>query len=524
MAYQALYRKYRPRRFDEVLGQEHVTTILKNQVMSGRTSHAYMFSGSRGTGKTSTAKILARAVNCLAPENGEPCEKCASCLVSAGDTPDIIEMDAASNSGVNDIRALIDKARFLPLELPRKVYIIDEAHMLSKEADNALLKTLEEPPGHIVFILATTEPQSVTATILSRCQRFDFHRLGVEDIVRCVENAVSGIGARIDHEGLIAIARAAEGGMRDALSLADQCLAFCGQDVTAEGVYSVLGSMEGDYLFRVAAALLSGDRAAALRSLDEVVGGGRDLHVFARDLAQHMRALLLARLCGDCADVLACTQEAMRRYIAQAEGFSPDTLLRAVDILMNAIANMRYLSLPRVQLECAIVRICSPEEEMRQTPELLLERLEKLEAKLKNGIFAAPQPPASTAPEPAGEEKARAPRRKAEQEKPASQAAEKTAVSDGEALWQELKKLVQNPSLAVLWSRAASAELSGDTLIVGFAQKSLAEAFSKQEDMLLALLEQLRPGTRLHFVAAGAKDSLEERAKNAFGGNIEIVD
>lgn len=524
MAYQALYRKYRPRRFDEVLGQEHVTTILKNQVMSGRTAHAYMFSGSRGTGKTSTAKILARAVNCLAPENGEPCGKCAACLVSAGDTPDIIEMDAASNSGVDDIRALIDKARFLPLELPRKVYVIDEAHMLSGAADNALLKTLEEPPAHVVFILATTEPQSVTPTILSRCQRFDFHRLGVEDIVRCVGNAVTGVGAKIDREGLVAIARAAEGGMRDALSLADQCLAFCGQDVTAEGVYSVLGSMEGDYLFRVAASLISGDRAGALRALDGVVSGGRDIFVFARDLTQHMRALLLARLCGDCADVLACTEDAMRRYIAQAGGVSPETLLRALDILMNAIANMRHLSLPRVQLECAFVRICSPEEEMRQTPELLLERLEKLEAKLK---AAAPQAPFPPAPEPLREEKAPAPKKSAAQAKPPQPPAENAApCGDGAALWQELKKLVQkqNPSLATLWFKTASAELSGDALIVGFAQKTFAEAFSKQEDMLNSLVGGLRPGTRLRFIVSGAPDSLEERARNAFGGNIEIVD
>ncbi|HWQ59476.1 MAG TPA: DNA polymerase III subunit gamma/tau [Clostridia bacterium] len=523
MAYQALYRKYRPRRFGEVLGQEHVTTILKNQVTSGRVAHAYLFSGTRGTGKTSTAKILARAVNCLSPENGEPCGTCEACRLTEGETSDIVEMDAASNSGVDDIRALLDKARFLPLELKRKVYIIDEAHMLSGPADNALLKTLEEPPPHVVFILATTEPQSVTPTILSRCQRLDFHRLAVDDIVRCVDAAVRGVGARIDQEGLVAIARAAEGGMRDALSLADQCLAFCGQEVTAEGVYSVLGSMEGEFLFRIAAALLSGDRAASLRALDGVVAEGRDLFVFARDLTAHMRALLLAKLCGHCADVLECTEDAMRRYLAQAETASAETLLRAIDVLMGALANMRYLALPRVQLECAVVRIASPEEEPEQTASLLLERIEKLEAKLNNASFA---PIAQAAPAPRAEPPM--PKKRADDvpraEKPTEFKGD--ASDDGAALWENLKKLVQpqNASLAALWHRTVSAQLSGNVLCVTFTQKTFADAFAKIDGTLTPLIEQLRPGTALRFTAAAAADSLEERARSAFGGNIEIVD
>lgn len=529
MAYQALYRKYRPKCFSEVLGQEHVTTILKNQITTGRTAHAYLFSGTRGTGKTSTAKILARAVNCLAPENGEPCGKCAACLLTQSETADIIEMDAASNSRVEDMRALLDKARFLPLELSHKVYIIDEAHMLSGSANNALLKTLEEPPTHVVFILATTEPQSIPATILSRCQRFDFHRIAVADIVRCVEAAVTDAGAKIDHEGLLAIARAAEGGMRDALSLADQCLAFCGSDVSAEGVYSVLGSMEGDFLFTVAGTLLSGEREAALRALDRVISDGRDLMSFARDLTAHLRALLLAKLCGSCADVLDCTEDAMRRYIAQAEHVRAETLLRAIDIMMGAMGNMRYMSLPRVQLECALVRITSPEEELIQTPELLMERMEKLEERLKNASFASPAPTAtesvSASAAPKKKTEATKPAAKDDAEAPPSSAKEDVPL-DGPALWDALKKLVQqkNPSLAALWYRTVSAELSGDLLSVSFPQKSFADAFTKQEGFLSPLLESLRPDTRLRFRVANAGDSLEERAKNAFGANIEIVD
>jgi DNA polymerase-3 subunit gamma/tau len=527
MAYQALYRKYRPRRFGEVLGQEHVTTILKNQIASGRAAHAYIFSGTRGTGKTSTAKILARAINCLAPEEGEPCGKCAACRLTEGETADIVEMDAASNSRVEEMRALLDKTRFLPLELTHKVYIIDEAHMLSDSANNALLKTLEEPPAHVVFILATTEPQSIPATILSRCQRFDFHRIGVEDIVRCVDSAVRGVGAKIDREGLLAIARAAEGGMRDALSLADQCLAFCGSDVSAAGVYSVLGSMEGEFLFNIAGKLLAGERDASLRALDEVIADGRDLSSFARDLTAHFRALLLAKLCGDCADILDCTQDAMRRYLAQAQNVRAETLLRAIDILMNAMANMRYLTLPRVQFECAVVRITSPEEELAQTPELLLERVEKLEARLANASFA----PAAQAKPLSGGQKEFAERKRDEEAAHAPKRAQEKAapapVSDAAALWDGVKKLVQqkNPSLAALWFKTASVDLSGDVLSVAFPQKSFAEAFAKQESILAPLAEQLRPGTRLRFHVAGAAgDSLEERAKSVFGGSIEIVD
>ncbi len=541
MSYQALYRQYRPRRFDEVLGQEHVTTILKNQIASGRTAHAYLFSGTRGTGKTSTAKILARALNCLSPEAGEPCEKCAACLITRGESADIIEMDAASNSRVEEMRALLDKTRFLPLEVARKVYIIDEAHMLSESANNALLKTLEEPPAHVAFILATTEPQSIPATILSRCQRFDFHRIGVEDIVRCVDGAVRGAGGLIDEEGLLAIARAAEGGMRDALSLADQCLAFCGTHVSADGVYSVLGSMEGEFLFRAADALLSGERAAALRALDEVISDGRDLSSFARDLTAHFRALLLAKLCGNCADILECTEDAMRRYIAQAQGVDAQTLLRALDILMNAMGNMRYLSLPRVQLECAFVRITSPEEEPVQTPALIVERMEKLEAKLKNasltpvaggGQGQSPREGAQRAemlPQPEqtdSMEKAKKAQAAEKAEKSDKIKKEANIPQDAAALWERLKPLAaaKNPSLGALWLRTGSVSLAGDILTVSFPQKTFVEAFTRQESLLAPLVEGLRAGTRLRFTLAGEPDSLEELARNAFGGNIEIVD
>lgn len=556
MAYQALYRKYRPKRFADVIGQEHITTILKNQIVEGHVAHAYLFTGTRGTGKTSTAKIFAKALNCEHPEAGEPCGTCASCRIAEAGGVDIIELDAASNTGVEDMRALIDKARFAPLDLSVKVYIIDEAHMLSKSAFNALLKTLEEPPAHVVFILATTEPQSIPATIVSRCQRFDFHRLRVADIVSCMEGVLKSAGASIAPEGMLAIARAAEGGMRDALSLADQCISFCGGDVSAEDVYGVLGSMESDFLFDVADALLSDDRDGALRLLERVVSEGRDLSVFAQDLARHFRALLLAKLCGHCSDILDCTEDAMRRYMEQAARAGEKRLSRAIDVLLGAVANLRYLALPRVQLECAFVRITTPEEEP-QSIDLLLERVEQLEQKVKNGVAASPAstaaapaktaparragedtPPWEDAPEPAGEadyvppSDDDAPPAPQEEAPPARVPKAAAPGGNAKAYWDAARAVLQktNPTLAVLALKASDWRQEGDTLNVCFEKKAFYDAFSKPENFKLAAeaLAGAAGGMKLRIVMAGedagSAPSLEDAARKAFGDMLEIVE
>lgn len=381
MSYQALYRRYRPRVFGEVIGQGHITTILKNQVKSGRTAHAYLFSGARGTGKTSTAKILARAVNCEAPEDGEPCRKCAACLLKESDNVDIVELDAASNTGVDDMRALLEKAHYTPLRLRMKVYIIDEAHMLSNSACNALLKTLEEPPAHILFILATTEPQRIPATIISRCQRYDFRRFTVDEMVGSMKRVLAEAGAEIEDEGLMAIARSADGGMRDALSLADQCLAFCGNNVTARDVYNVLGGMDQDFMFDMADAILESDAARALRLLNGVIAGGRDINVFTSGLIQHARALLLAKTCGPCSDILDCTEDAMRRYLEQAQKSGVERILRMLNELTKAQNSYKWAPMPRVLFENALVLICRPERD--ESIDALLDRLERMERMIR---------------------------------------------------------------------------------------------------------------------------------------------
>ena len=400
MAYRALYRQYRPARFQDVIGQEHITTTLKHQVSSDRPAHAYLFCGTRGTGKTTSARILARAVNCLSPEDGEPCGKCEACLITAGEgSSDITEIDAASNNSVNDVRDLIENAQYAPLNLRRRVFIIDEVHMLSGPAFNALLKTLEEPPEHILFILATTEPQKLPATIISRCQRFDFHRLSITDIKQTLKSVLAQAGASIEDGGLTLIARAAQGGMRDALSLCDQCLAFCGDHVTTKNVYDVLGSMEDAFLFDLSAALLSSNASDALRMLDAIMQAGRDLSVFAADLAAHFRALLLSKTCGRCEDLLDCTEDAMTRYLEQAKGASESRLMLAVDRLIAAQNDMRYLPSPRALLESALIHICRPEDSLSIAN--LEARIDRLESQIKEGIPAQSSMKQPAPPEPA---------------------------------------------------------------------------------------------------------------------------
>ena len=402
MAYQALYRTYRPETFGQMAGQKHITTILMNQVREGQLSHAYLFCGSRGTGKTTTARILAKAINCLHPENGEPCLRCDSCRTAAQQNADIIEIDAASNTGVDNVRDLISQAQFAPLQLKYRVFIIDEVHMLSPAAFNALLKTLEEPPEHVVFILATTEPQKLPATIISRCQRFDFHRLTVPEIIGYMQYILQADGAQVEPDGLRIIARAADGGMRDALSLLDQCLSFCGGKVTAKDVQMVLGIMDEDFLFDMAETLLTGDARGALLSLDQVVRQGRDMSVFAGELAGHMRSLLLVKACGDCADLLAVTADRLARYQKQAAKHANARILYAMEKLMAVQNDMRYFPSPRMLLETVLVRIAQPVDD--ESVEALAARLALVEEKLKNGVPAAPvasaAPAVQTSPAP----------------------------------------------------------------------------------------------------------------------------
>ncbi len=398
--YQALYRVWRPRTFSDMVGQEAVVQTLRTQVRTGRIAHAYLFCGSRGTGKTSAAKIMARAINCLNPQNGDPCGECESCRAILNDASlDVFEMDAASNSRVEETRDLLEKVDYPPQFGKYKVYIIDEVHMLSNSAFNALLKTLEEPPSYMVFILATTEPQKIPATILSRCQRFDFGRFTEEELTGRMKHILDSSGAKASEEALHLIASAAEGGMRDALSILDMCMNTEGE-ITDERVRRTLGSADKHFLFAFADALAAGDSAAALTRCGELMRSGQDVTVFLKDIGNHLRNLSLVRLCGPDA-VPGGTA-----YVEQASRFSSEKLMRMMDIFLHAQGDTRWAPSARNVLELSVLKCC--QEVQAENSSALLERLAEVEMKLreleKNGVrpaAAARSASAKPAPEKA---------------------------------------------------------------------------------------------------------------------------
>ncbi len=434
MAYQALYRQWRPVDFSSMVAQEVVVSTLRNQITTGRIAHAYLFCGSRGTGKTSTAKIMARAINCENPANGDPCGQCESCRRLLGEeSMDVMEIDAASNNGVDEIRDLRETVKYPPQHGRYKVYIIDEVHMLSASAFNALLKTLEEPPEHVVFILATTEPQKLPATILSRCQRFDFGRIPAGQIAGRLRQAVEGAGGTASDAALNMIARAAEGGMRDALSILDMCLGYQ-SDVTETLVRNVLGTSDRAFLFRFTDALEYEDASTVMGMIDELMRAGREPMVFAKDMSQHLRSLLMAKTCpDDLPALLDLTAEVADELIGQAADMTVTRLMKMMELFMSVETDLRWASSPRIVLENAALKCCLRTQEV-DTRALndRIAQLEKMVAdlteKLKNGVVAAA---------PAQKEKAAAaPKAAPKQEAPKKKVLTPTGLS-AEAAWTE---------------------------------------------------------------------------------------
>lgn len=388
MTYLALYRKWRPRTFGEIIGQEHIVRTLKNAVESGRTGHAYLFCGTRGTGKTTTAKVLAKALNCLERAGAEPCNSCEICKnINDGLSVDVIEIDAASNRGIDEIRDLREKIKFAPAVAKHRVYIIDEVHMLTNEAFNALLKTLEEPPRHAVLILATTEPHKVPLTILSRCQRFDFRRIEPADIIRRLNEVAAGSGLEVEEEALRLIARAAEGGLRDALSILDQGAAFGESKITAADVHNILGTVRIDALNRMAGHLAAGETGPALSLVAELTAEGKDLRFFAREMAGYLRALLLEKIVPGSSAREAWGDPGI--MTARAAEFSMEGLLRAVEMMAGTEQEMKWSSQPGIILELALVKACRAGAITRESP--LLARLEAVEEKLAALDLAGPE-------------------------------------------------------------------------------------------------------------------------------------
>lgn len=375
---------------------------LRNQVKTGRIAHAYLFCGSRGTGKTSTARILARAINCQSPKDGDACGECESCRTLLSDASmDVTEIDAASNNSVDEIRDLREKVKYPPQQSKYKVYIIDEVHMLSAGAFNALLKTLEEPPQFVVFVLATTEPQKLPATILSRCQRFDFGRIPARKIAGRLEEAAKGAGADAERSALMLIASAAEGGMRDALSILDMCLGRGEDKITEELVRSVLGASDRSFCFRFAQAIISGDKRGVMLLIEELITAGREPQIFMKDMAQHFRALSIAASCpDDIESLLDITSDTAQEYKRQSGEASQAQVIRVMELFTRAQSDMRYAAQPRILLEIVSLRACLlPEEE---NVAALMERVERLEKQgVRVSAHVSSEMPAAPAPAPA---------------------------------------------------------------------------------------------------------------------------
>ncbi|MDO4608301.1 MAG: DNA polymerase III subunit gamma/tau [Clostridia bacterium] len=377
MAYQALYRKYRPHTFSDVVGQDHITKTLKNELDCGKVVHAYLFTGTRGTGKTSCAKILAKAINCLSPINGDPCGECEICRMIANDEiTDIVEMDAASNNGVDDIRELREKVNFSPATAKYRVYIIDEVHMLSGAAFNALLKTLEEPPEHVVFILATTEVHKLPATILSRCQRFDFRRIDSAEIVSRLKYVAECEGLNLTDDGATLIASAADGGMRDALSILDLCASHS-NDITEDTVANVCSMAGGDYLIKMAELIKNHQTREAVMLIDELHNSSVDMIRLLSELTQHFRDLMIVKVVKGDKKPIVCSSAKMKALDTQAQSYDIKEIMSILSILQAAAAPMQNGN-RRCEMEMAIIRLCNPE--IRQDLASLERRIAALEA------------------------------------------------------------------------------------------------------------------------------------------------
>ena len=504
--YQALYRKWRPQTFADVIGQQHITDTLRAQLQSGRLSHAYLFTGTRGTGKTTCAKILARAVNCEHPVNGDPCNECAACRgILDGSVLDVTEIDAASNNGVDNIRDLRDETRYTPAQVKKRVFIIDEVHMLSIGAFNALLKTLEEPPEHVLFILATTELHKVPATILSRCQRFDFRRIGAEDIARRLLDVAAGEGIQLTEGAARLIARLADGAMRDALSMLDRAAAAGAVDEqTVTAALGVLGQDDG---VRLAEALKAGDLAAAVGLLDEYYNAGRDLASVYDQMLGLIRDALLVKTSKTDVSALISPAYSVKTLQKLCDGLASSTLIAWSRVIGDALDRMRSAANRRVEAELCAVRLCSLGAENYDT---LGGRVEALEERLKNGVSVqvvqgtaapargtdAPPPPGDGDAPPPPDDSDAPPWLGEEQAAPGAPAGQgKPAAASGLADWPHWPKLLEALTGKINTGAHTNLKLSArgveeDGGLVILCEDSITAMLAKAEPTMKVIREQ----------------------------------
>lgn len=549
--YQVLYRKWRPQVFADVAGQPQVTITLRNELMAGRIAHAYLFTGSRGTGKTSCAKILAKAVNCLHPVNGDPCGQCEMCRgIDSGAVMDIVEIDAASNNGVDNIRELREEAAFTPASAKYRVYIIDEVHMLSVGAFNALLKTLEEPPSHVLFILATTEVHKLPATILSRCQRFDFHRIAPEDIAARLQYVAQHENASLDEQAGLLIARLADGALRDALSLLDQCLGRS-REVTVQIVNETAGLAGRDHLFDLTQAILEKDSASALEIVDKLYRDSKDMARLCEEMTSHFRGMMLIKTMKDASALLAMTPEEQERLSKQALSTPLATILHGLTVFQESLERMYRGGNRRVEMEMTMIRLCSPELE-DSTP-ALVRRIEALERRLSSGAgsiesapISAPQivPEQDSQPETALQEET-APKRSPDsiEKKAGPEPATRAKPVSMEEIqanakrleeWPEILQLMRGYSQSIAAAfHGSSAYVSGSYVLIDAPQELAFELLRKssQRDKMRDAIRQvtgkvykLGPYKKTEKKTAEQQDPLAQLAEEAREAGIDVTE
>lgn len=525
MAYTAIYRKYRPKTFDKLIGQEHIVKTLINQIESGKIGHAYLFCGTRGTGKTSTARMFARAINCLHPVNGSPCGECEVCrALEESSSLDVLEIDAASNNGVNEIRDLREKIAYPPVSCRYKVYIIDEVHMLTAAAFNALLKTLEEPPEHAVFILATTESHKLPATILSRCMRFDFKLVSAERLAKLIGEIFDDMGRKYTKEALMLIAKAGEGSIRDALSIADVCDSYADGVLGYDDVLAVLGASDSGKIRGLVAAVLAGNAGEVFLRIDELAATGKSMGVLTKDVVSYLRDLLVIKTVPDANAVLCLPGDRFEDAVRAAEGANAPRILRAMDIFSAAEAELKYTAHPRVLFETAAVKAAKPETDY--DIDALLSRIKTLEDKLAAGAFSAPANPVRTP------ERAVAEERKEETAAVPPAGESITGHTAQEVLGLITRGLRQSGEL-MLWAvlQSLKAELKGNTFTITAKDENNLKVIEKEEN-LAAIRKQLErfPDAVLRVRAETSAKSAEQfdndvdEIKKIFGEDIVIVE
>ncbi len=480
MSYTALYRKFRPDNFSQVKGQDHIVTTLRNQLRAGRIGHAYLFTGTRGTGKTSVAKIFARAVNCENPVEEGPCGECPTCrAIASGASMNVIEIDAASNNGVDNIREIVDEVSYSPAEGKYKVYIIDEVHMLSIGAFNALLKTLEEPPSYVIFILATTEVHKIPITILSRCQRYDFKRISIDTITARLRALMDQEQVQVEDRALRYIAKIADGSMRDALSLLDQCIAFhLGSALTYDKVLDVLGAVDTEVFGRLFRSVVERNVLGCIELLEEIVMQGRELTQFVTDFTWYLRNLMLVKASDDITDVIDVSTENLARLKEEAQMAPIDGILRYIRIFSELSGQVRYATQKRVLIEMALIKLCKPA--METSKDALLERIREVEEKVEQGVtILAPGYEDRVIGQPQVEKK----------EKPPIPKAIPEDVQEIVTKWAAIAGSAENPMKMYL--KSAKLSLGGDNRLMVVLEDGLASDYFLQSTGNKEQLERL---------------------------------